>query len=61
MDDNDKVICRCRNITIENLREVVKKGAKSFEEVQTINNISTGCSKCSDSVKILIDELLKDQ
>jgi len=56
--DNDKVICGCTNVTVQNLRDAIENGAKSFEEVQSITKVGTGCGKCVDSVKVLVDELL---
>lgn len=61
VSDSDKVICECMNITIQDLKDVVKKGARSFEEVQTITKVGTGCGKCADGVKAMINELLKEQ
>ena len=56
--DNDKVVCGCTNVTVQNLRDAIENGAKSFEEVQSITKVGTGCGKCVDSVKVLVDELL---
>jgi len=56
--DNDKVICGCTNVTVQNLRDAIENGAKSFEEVQSVTKVGTGCGKCVDSVKVLVDELL---
>ncbi|MBU3110208.1 (2Fe-2S)-binding protein [Clostridium lacusfryxellense] len=53
-----KVVCTCLNITVQDITNAIENGAKSFEEVQAATNVSTGCGKCIDSVKELVDELL---
>ena len=57
MEEN-KVVCGCYKVTVQDLNNAVKNGAKSFEEVQEITKIGTGCGQCVDSVKVLVDELL---
>jgi bacterioferritin-associated ferredoxin len=56
--DNDKVICGCINVKVQDLKDAIDNGAKSFEEVQATTKVGTGCGKCTDSVKVLVDELL---
>lgn len=56
--DNNKVVCGCFNVTEQDLNNTIKNGAKSFEEVQAVTKVGTGCGKCTDSVKALVDDLL---
>jgi bacterioferritin-associated ferredoxin len=56
--DNDKVVCSCINVKVQDLKDAIDNGAKSFEEVQEVTKVGTGCGKCKDSVKVLVDELL---
>ena len=56
--DNDKVVCGCINVTVKDLKDAIGNGAKSFEEVQSVTKVGTGCGKCVDGVKVLVDELL---
>ncbi|AWK52101.1 (2Fe-2S)-binding protein [Clostridium beijerinckii] len=56
--DDDKVVCGCTNVTIQNLRDAIENGAKSFEEIQSVINVDTRCGQCVDSVKSLVNELL---
>ena len=56
--DNDKLVCECINVTVKDLKDAIENGAKSFEEVQAITKVGTGCGKCVDSIKVLVDELL---
>ena len=56
--DNDKVVCGCISVTVQDLKDAIANGAKSFEEVQEATKVGTGCGQCVDSVKALVDELL---
>ncbi|MBC2580049.1 (2Fe-2S)-binding protein [Clostridium sp. DJ247] len=56
--DNNKVVCGCINVTVQDLKNAIKNGAKSFEEVQAVTNVGTGCGMCIHNVKVLVDELL---
>jgi bacterioferritin-associated ferredoxin len=56
--DNDKVVCKCKKVSVQNLKDAIDNGAKSFEEVQEATKVGTGCGMCKDSVKVLVDELL---
>lgn len=37
----------------------VKNGAKSFEDVQAVTKVGTGCGGCIEGNKALVDYLLK--
>ncbi len=37
----------------------VKNDAKSFEEVQAVTKVGTGCGHCLEGNKALVDYLLK--
>ena len=56
--DNNKVVCGCFKVTIQDLNNAIKNGAKSFEEVQAATKVGTGCGNCVDSNKTLVDQLL---
>jgi len=56
--DNNKVVCGCFKVTVQDLNNAVKNGANSFEEVQAATKIGTGCGNCIDSNKKLVNELL---
>ncbi|EKQ51678.1 MULTISPECIES: (2Fe-2S)-binding protein [unclassified Clostridium] len=52
------VICGCKNVTVQDLDNAVKNGAKSFEEVQEITKIGTGCGHCIEKSRELVNQLL---
>lgn len=57
--DYDKVVCGCYKVTVGDLNRAVKDGAKSFEEVQAVTKVGTGCGGCIESNKALVTYLLK--
>ena len=56
--DNNKVVCGCFKVTEQDLNNAIKSGAKSFDEVQAITKVGTGCGKCVESNKALVNGLL---
>ena len=56
--DNNKVVCGCYNVTVQDLNNAVKNGAKSFEEVQAITKVGTGCGHCVKGNNELVNELI---
>lgn len=56
--DNNKVVCGCFNVTEEDLKNAVKNGANSFEEVQVATKVGTGCGGCVKNNKSLVNELI---
>ena len=57
MDEN-KVVCGCYKVTVKDLKNAIKNGAMSFEEVQIATKVGTGCGNCVDSNKALVAQLL---
>jgi NAD(P)H-nitrite reductase large subunit len=56
--DNNPVVCGCYKVTELDLINAVNNGAKSFEDVQAGTKVGTGCGRCSDGVKVLVDNLI---
>jgi len=56
----EKTVCYCRRVTIGDMEQAVKDGARSFEEVQEVTKVSTGCKKCLDYAKNVAKELLEE-
>lgn len=55
---NNKLVCGCFNVTEQHIKDAINNGAKSFEEVQKITKIGTGCGGCIASGQELVNELL---
>lgn len=57
--DNNEVVCGCFNITVQDIKDAIENGAKSFEEVQDATNVGNGCGGCIESNEELVAKLLK--
>ena len=57
-ENNNKVVCGCFKVTEQDIKDAVNNGADSFKKVQAITKVGTGCGKCTDGVKALVDDLL---
>ena len=55
----NQIVCGCKKVTAKDIVNAVKNGAKSFEEVQTVTKVGTGCGNCVESNKALVALLLK--
>ncbi|MDR3594591.1 (2Fe-2S)-binding protein [Clostridium sp.] len=55
--DENQVICGCYKVTVQDLVNAINNGAKSFEEIQTITKVGTGCGNCVESNKALVAQL----
>lgn len=56
--NNNEVVCRCFKVTVQDLANAIKNGAKSFEEVQAVTKVGTGCGQCVESNRELVTQLL---
>ncbi|MDF2675980.1 MAG: domain protein (2Fe-2S)-binding domain protein [Bacillota bacterium] len=56
--ENSNIICGCFNLTEQDLKNAVSNGAKTFEEVQQITKVSTGCGKCKGNNEKLVNNLI---
>ena len=56
--DENSIVCGCFKVTVQDLNNAIKNGAKSFEEVQAITKVGTGCGNCVESNKALVAQLL---
>lgn len=57
--DENQLVCGCFKVTAQDIANAVKNGAKSFEDVQAITKVGTGCGKCVEGNRALVDYLLK--
>ncbi len=59
--ENNKIVCGCFKVTQQDLENAIKNGANSFEEVQAITKVGTGCGRCVNGNKDLVNKLLLDK
>ncbi|MBT4286547.1 MAG: iron-sulfur cluster assembly scaffold protein [Deltaproteobacteria bacterium] len=57
-DDFALRICKCMDVSDQQIEAAVKNGAHTFEKVQTITKCSTGCGTCAEKVQALITSYL---
>lgn len=58
---NNTIVCGCFKVTIGDLKKAINNGAKTFEEIQEKTSVAKGCEKCTDSVKELVDSMIKNK
>lgn len=56
--EENQVVCGCFKVTVQDLVKAVENGAKSFEEVQEITKVGTGCGGCLESNRALVAQLI---
>jgi NAD(P)H-nitrite reductase large subunit len=56
--NENQVVCGCFNLTVKDLENAIKNGANSFEEVQAVTKVGTGCGNCIEGNKALVAQLL---
>lgn len=47
--------CICKNISIQQIVEAVKKGADSLEKVKEVTGANTECGRCLELIQNIID------
>jgi len=58
-EKEDKVICKCLNITKDEIKKVVfENDIHSFEELQERTKISTSCGECEEEARSLLEEFI---
>lgn len=55
-----KVLCGCHNVTLEDVKNEIKKGVKTFEVLQAKTKIGTDCPPCKENNKQLFNDLLSE-
>lgn len=54
-----KVICECKNVTDQQIEELVENGSvKTLEDLTRLTGLGTGCGKCISRAKDLLEEYL---
>lgn len=53
---SNRLVCLCNFVTEDEIISVLKKGARSTEEVQEYTRAGTSCGKCL----VLIDQIVSD-
>ena len=49
-------VCLCHGITDRHLKEVVRDGVQSFEQLQAHTGVATCCGACEPTARAIVDE-----
>jgi bacterioferritin-associated ferredoxin len=55
-----EVLCCCHNVTLDDVKNQIKLGVDSFEQLQEITKIGTDCPPCKEKNEILFKTLLEE-
>lgn len=55
----DRIICECMNVSYEDIKNAVKEGAKTLDDIKEATEAGTICGICEDEIQEVLDELLK--
>ncbi|MCG8569996.1 MAG: iron-sulfur cluster assembly scaffold protein [Spirochaetes bacterium] len=58
-DKEARIVCHCLDVTEEDIKMEVLEGVKDFENLQKRTKVGTGCGKCIDEVKELLEKYVK--
>lgn len=61
MISNDEKICHCMDVTHKDMKDAYKKGATTWEALQTATCVSTGCGGCESKAKSHFEAIIKEQ
>ena len=53
--EEERVVCKCMNITDQEIEHAVLEGARTFYELQEMTKVGTGCGECEQEVKQLLE------
>ncbi|HOF00027.1 MAG TPA: iron-sulfur cluster assembly scaffold protein [Spirochaetota bacterium] len=54
-----KIVCECLEVTDEDIRMEVLEGVKDFDTLQKRTKVGTGCGKCADNVKKILNDFVE--
>ena len=52
--EEERVVCKCMNITDQDIEHAVLEGARTFYELQEMTKVGTGCGECEQEVTELL-------
>lgn len=57
-NNDETIVCECLNVTEEEIKMEVLEGVKTFEELQTRTKVGTGCGKCIENTKKILNKYI---
>jgi bacterioferritin-associated ferredoxin len=49
-------VCMCRAVTESEIRDCIRGGARTVEEVGKLSEAGTGCGGCQDSIEMILED-----
>lgn len=53
----NRVICTCQNVDVEDIRKAVEAGAKTVDDIMEATGAGTICGACIDEIAEVLEEL----
>ncbi len=53
--EEERVVCQCMNITDQEIEHAVLEGARTFNDLQEMTKVGTGCGECTEEVMQLLE------
>lgn len=53
--EEERVVCKCMNITDQEIEHAILEGARTFYELQEMTKVGTGCGECEQEVTQLLE------
>jgi bacterioferritin-associated ferredoxin len=51
-------VCLCKCVRDRDLRQAAEAGVRSFDELQQVTGVSTGCGRCEDMARDVFERAL---
>lgn len=61
MSEEKTIVCRCEDLTLKDIRDLIKKGFKTMDEIKRISRCGMGPCQGRTCRQILMRELAKAQ
>ena len=60
MKDEGPILCLCLNVSLGDVEQAVRQGARTFQEVQQLTRCGRSCGMCSQAIQQSLDYLLQE-
>ena len=57
MDNNETIICRCSDVTLEQVRALIAEGYQTFDEIKRITRVGMGPCQGKTCAQLIMREL----
>ena len=60
MKDGGPILCLCLNVSLGDVEQAVRQGARTFQEVQQLTRCGRSCGMCSQTIQQVLERLLQE-